>query len=469
MKKRTKKIIVWGLCCILLASGIPYEHLSNSNKAFAATDTFTVTPKKDATFFVNQVISISQFDLSLTQGTIDENNISISPSIFTSAGKKELTISYDTGSIFYQQKISIEVNDVVADHLELSSNNITLVKNQPISPETLPDVYLCYSDGTKKIVTDYTTDIDWTGAILKISWNRLTITQKITVTENKLSYIQVSTQKNTVPINYEFVKDDFVVTAYFTDGTNMVVTDYQIQPYTLTEGKETIITIKYLNVISSVIVKTTDSQKAPTPTAYATMPGEVVTTTPGAVDATPTPNTTVAPTTDVQYTISTLPKTKIILEKSTITQGIGEKVKIPVKTKPNVAISMVSKNKKIATVSKNGYVKGIKSGKTKIVIKAGSAKATIGITVYPAPSKIGVTSKLSSSTEYMLKQGSTCEVPIYFNKGAYSNKITFHSSNPKVASVTNKGKITAKKIGKTIIRISTFNHKKASVKVIVTK
>lgn len=476
MKIHLKKLMILCLCGALLAITLPYNSTNNSEKVYAANDTFTVTPKENAEFFVNQSIHAEQFYFSLNQSIINSDKVIISPSVFTTPGTKEITVTYDTGTTFYQQKINIEVKEVLVDHLELSSSDITLVRNQAITVASLPDVYLYYNNGTKKVLADYTIEIDWDKELLTISSNGLTITQNVTVTENEISYIEVLAKKSIVPTDYEFVKDDFVVTAYFTNGTNMIVTDYQIQPYTLVDGSETIITITYTTVTGYCTVRGTAPSKTP---VTSRKPNE------NPIDKTPSPTTTIAPslpnnqtnantptpsttTTDTNAT-STQRPTKITLRKTTVTQGIGEKVKVSVKTNPKVTVSMHSNNKKVASVTNNGYIKGNGKGTTKIIVTAGSSQAVIRVTVYPAPSKIGVTSNLASSTSYIMKKGSTRQIPIYFNKGSYSNKITFNSSNKVVASVTSKGKIKAKKTGKTMIRISSFNHKKALVKVKVTK
>ena len=248
------------------------------------------------------------------------------------------------------------------------------------------------------------------------------------------------------------------------DGTNVVPTETPV----VTTTPSTIPT-------ETPAVTETPVPRVPTATAIVGTftPSAIPTAKPSTPTATPvvtaTPSTTTTVSTDNTYTVTNKEKPEIILEKRAISQGIGEKVKVNVKTKPNTSVSMYSKNKRIATIAKNGYIKGIRKGKTKIVITAGASKATIGVTVYPAPSKIGVTSNLSSSTKHVLKKGATYQIPIYFNKGAYSNKVTFRSSNKKVASVTKKGKISAKKAGKAVIHISSFNHKKASVKITVIK
>lgn len=486
--KKLKKIILLGLCGAVMATSVPYSHTTNINVQ-AAENVLTVTPKEDVNFFVNQGIDVNQFDFDLNGNTVNTDKIVISPSVFTTSGTKEVTITYDSGSGIYQKKVSIEVQDVVAERLEFASEDITLVKNQTITVASLPDVYLYYNDGTKKVVTDYTTEIDWEKGILTITSNGLTITKNVTIIDSQVSYIQVSAKKSVVPADYIFTPADFVVTAYFTNGMSMEVSDFQILPYTLVDGGETVITIKYITVSSSFIVRGTAPAKTPTPaptldpnvteapyhnplgvtampsatpitnntnsTSTTTQPAETNTSIAPSATATPVPTVTEGPTT-------------ITLERTSIKQGIGEKVKVNVKTNPKVTVSMKSKNKKIATVTKKGYIKGVSQGTTQIVVTAGISQATINVTVCPAPSKIGTTSTFKTA-KYVLIKGKTYKVPIYFNEGAYSNKITFKSSNKKVVSVNQKGQMKAKKVGRAVIRVTSFNKKKASVQVKVIK
>lgn len=190
-----KRILFLGLCEAIITTALPYN-FTTTKSVYAANDTFTITPKKNSVFFVNQKICTDQFDFSLNGSIVDSNKITISPSVFTTLGTKQITATYDTGTTFYQQKMSIEVKEVIADHLELASNDITLVRNQTITTTSLPDLYLYYNDGNKKVLTDYTTEIDWDKELLTISSNGLTIVQYVTVIDNKLSYIEVLAKKS---------------------------------------------------------------------------------------------------------------------------------------------------------------------------------------------------------------------------------------------------------------------------------
>jgi hypothetical protein len=79
--------------------------------------------------------------------------------------------------------------------------------------------------------------------------------------------------------------------------------------------------------------------------------------------------------------------TKVTATKS-ITVAVGEKQKIKTSVKPAKAtlkaLTFTSKNKKVATVSAKGAVKGVKEGSVKVVVKAvdgSKKKATVSVVV----------------------------------------------------------------------------------------
>ena len=59
-------------------------------------------------------------------------------------------------------------------------------------------------------------------------------------------------------------------------------------------------------------------------------------------------------------------------------------------------------------------------------------------------------------------------IKVKLPKNTASCKITYKTSNKKVATVSASGKVTAKKKGKATITVTTFNKKKATLKIAVT-
>lgn len=102
--------------------------------------------------------------------------------------------------------------------------------------------------------------------------------------------------------------------------------------------------------------------------------------------------------------------------------------------------------KSVATVNKKGVIKGKKYGTAKITMKASGVK-TKKITVYVRKAATGI--KLSSAqTINFYKTGNTAQIKataLPGGKQMASKTLTYKSSNPQVAVVNSKGKVTAKK------------------------
>ena len=102
-----------------------------------------------------------------------------------------------------------------------------------------------------------------------------------------------------------------------------------------------------------------------------------------------------------------------------------------------------SSNKKVATVSANGTVKAKKAGKVNITVQVGNHKQVVKITVKKPTMKL-----VKSSAK--LKKGKKVTIKV---KAAPVSKVTFKSSNKKVATVSSKGAVKAKKKGTATITV----------------
>lgn len=102
-----------------------------------------------------------------------------------------------------------------------------------------------------------------------------------------------------------------------------------------------------------------------------------------------------------------------------------------------------SSNTKVATVSANGTVKAKKAGKVNITVQVGNYKQVVKITVKKP------TMKLTKSSA-KLKKGKKVTIKV---KAAPVSKVTFKSSNKKVATVSRKGVVKAKKKGTATITV----------------
>lgn len=150
--------------------------------------------------------------------------------------------------------------------------------------------------------------------------------------------------------------------------------------------------------------------------------------------------------------------------KKKVTVNKGKTLKLTPVLSPQTSqekISYSSSNKKVATVSSKGIIKGIKAGTTKITVKSGTKKFVVTVTVPKTATKkiTGVKSAIS------LKRGKTYKLKPKKVPANCDYKISYNSSNKKVATVTSKGVITARKKGSTTI---TIKSDKISVKCKVT-
>ena len=144
--------------------------------------------------------------------------------------------------------------------------------------------------------------------------------------------------------------------------------------------------------------------------------------------------------------------TKISGLLSKITLKRGEKTTLKPVITPITSLEKVTystSNKKVVTVSSRGAVVAKASGTAKITVKSGSKKFTIKVTVLKTPP-----TKISGiPAAKTLKKGKTLTLKPKLLPSGSEAKITYKSSNTKVATVTSKGKITAKKAGKAIITV----------------
>lgn len=112
-------------------------------------------------------------------------------------------------------------------------------------------------------------------------------------------------------------------------------------------------------------------------------------------------------------------------------------------------VSYSSSNKKVATVNSKGVVTAKKAGTAKITVKSGSKKFVIKVTV----PKIAPTDMKGVSPEKTLKKGKSFTIKAKLMPLGAEAKVTYKSSDKKVATVNSKGKVVAKKKGTAVITV----------------
>lgn len=135
---------------------------------------------------------------------------------------------------------------------------------------------------------------------------------------------------------------------------------------------------------------------------------------------------------------------------------VGKKATIKVtKTKVTGKVTFKSSNKKVATVNSKGVITGKKAGKAVITVKVGKYTKKLTVKVKKPSFKL-----VKSSVK--LKKGKKTTIRV---KAAPVSKVTYKTSNKKVATVNSKGVVTAKKKGKVTITVKSG---KKTVKIKVT-
>lgn len=149
---------------------------------------------------------------------------------------------------------------------------------------------------------------------------------------------------------------------------------------------------------------------------------------------------------------------KIKLNRKSKTLGVQETYTLKSTLVPKYAktskITWTSSDKKVASVNSKGKITAKKTGTATITVRTGNGKtAECRITVKNKPKSV----KLSASVKN-LKPGKTLQLKVTRSSGS-AGKVTFTSTNEKVATVSSSGKVKALKKGKTTIKAKTYNGK----------
>ncbi len=157
---------------------------------------------------------------------------------------------------------------------------------------------------------------------------------------------------------------------------------------------------------------------------------------------------------------------KVSLNKTALTLEKGETSKLTASIQPenaaNQKVTWSSSNPKVASVS-GGVVKAVGKGSATITVKTadGGKKATCKVKVI-IPAK-----QVFLLKEKNMVKGETFQLSATITPADAEKKVTWKSSNEKVAKVNAKGKVTAQKAGTAKITAVTENGKRAVCKVTV--
>ncbi len=154
----------------------------------------------------------------------------------------------------------------------------------------------------------------------------------------------------------------------------------------------------------------------------------------------------------------------IVIPKTNVALLVGDTYNINVIVSPstaiNKAVTYVSNNPSVASVDDNGLVKANGIGDTTIIVRSNNGKEAI-CTISVSKKSTPITSIKLSKDDIVLVEGESTTLTVKTNpSNATEHNFTWTSSNPTVATVSN-GKITANKVGTTLITVKTSSGKVA--------
>ena len=167
-----------------------------------------------------------------------------------------------------------------------------------------------------------------------------------------------------------------------------------------------------------------------------------------------------------RYTVQVVAApSKITLPSKSITLGVKESVTFEPKITngSHTTFTWTTSDNAVAIVGKSGKITARKAGKANITVKTHNGKkAVLKVTVAKAPT--GVTLNKTSAT---LDVGDTLKLKASLPEGTASSKLTWKSSDTDVATVSEKGIVSAVDSGTAKITVTTYNGKKATCNVTV--
>ena len=154
---------------------------------------------------------------------------------------------------------------------------------------------------------------------------------------------------------------------------------------------------------------------------------------------------------------------RVTLKNSKVTVKSGKSVTLKYTLSPKNTtdknLIWSSSNPKIATVNSKGVVTGVKGGKVTITAKTkNNKKARCTVTVVQTPDAV----KLSTNKISIYEGASSTLKAQVVPSNANNLKVTFSSSNPKVATVTSKGVIKAVSLGQAVITVKAVENGKSA-------
>ncbi len=176
----------------------------------------------------------------------------------------------------------------------------------------------------------------------------------------------------------------------------------------------------------------------------------------------------------VTVTAAKVPVTGVALDQNELELRAGETGTLTATVAPDnatdKAVTWTTSDKNIATVDKNGKVTAVKEGAATITVTTKDGNKTAACKVTVTAAKVPVTGVTLDQTQLELEAGeSETLTATVAPDNATDQAVTWSSSNKDVATVNDKGEVTAVKEGTATITVTTRDgSKKAECKVTVT-
>lgn len=467
---------------------------------------FTVSLKNNISFVEGTTIDKSAFEITdVIYNDGRKETIAANPEDITvklASGSDKLTKDKNIVKVSYQGTTKdFEITAIAKSITKLTAKLKSTAKTYCAGSQLTSDDFIVaaeYNNGDKEEnFKDFTVNTNiipntvtaGTPYVVKISSGDVSVDIAIDISTPKIKDLIVSYTGAGVLEGDSVDKNNIKVTALY---DNLTTTDLKPEEYMLVY--EPIVAdvrnqVKVVYLADTSIIGTFEvtglkrTQYDPTAGPVATptlLPTAVVSSTPTVVPTiTPVVSNIPAPTFDVPVVATSTPVPATEQPTQTVSPDVvpntgvtklkankytlGLKEKVTVSLTGGKATAFVSSNSNVATVSSKGVVKAKKVGSTTVYVTDEFGKTkSVKITVKKAPKTVKASVKKKT-----LKVGKKFTIKAKFTKGYYSNKITFTSSNKKVATVNKNGVILAKKKGKTTITLKTYNGKKVKITVTV--
>lgn len=157
--------------------------------------------------------------------------------------------------------------------------------------------------------------------------------------------------------------------------------------------------------------------------------------------------------TEIEIEDTTIAVTDIEISDHEDVVNVGETFSLSATVLPvdatNSTVTYKSSDEAIATVNSSGEVKGISKGSVIIYVSVDDVTKEVPLTVKVPTAGIKV------NNDYLvLKQGSTFQLSTTVTPVEANQSVTYRSIDESVATVTDKGFVSAKKVGNTTILVS---------------